>query len=266
MNASVSAQALSMIAKGRRASHRVAQILIDRIQDGVYPPDSLLPPETQLLQEFPVSRTALREALTILQCIDLIDIRRGVGMKVLSGVTAGGALDGAAFDLLALLEACCVFELESIALAAGVSASAPEAPSPHIGDIEAFQKFHVNLAAATGNGAIVVSVRNLWNALLARPVLRTAFSNAMRPLAGQVSATQALVAKAVARGDVAAARHDARALFNLYLSGVIDAEEHERLRQAELERQRRRSVWQDRLRATASPADNAKPQLAGHPG
>jgi len=50
---------------------------------GVYPPDTVLPPENELIGEFRVSRTALREALKTLAAKGLIESKTKIGTRVL---------------------------------------------------------------------------------------------------------------------------------------------------------------------------------------
>ena len=46
---------------------QVLRILIDRIKDGAYPPNSQFPPENELIEEFNVSRATLRSAFSKLE-------------------------------------------------------------------------------------------------------------------------------------------------------------------------------------------------------
>jgi GntR family transcriptional regulator len=58
---------------------QVLEILIERIVDGVYPPGSKLPPENQLREEFNVSRSTIRTAVSRLEDRKLVHRQRGVG-------------------------------------------------------------------------------------------------------------------------------------------------------------------------------------------
>ena len=61
---------------------QVLGILIDRIREGVYPPGTQLPPESELIEEFSVSRATLRSAYAKLDERNLIQPRQGVGTFV----------------------------------------------------------------------------------------------------------------------------------------------------------------------------------------
>lgn len=66
--------------------HIVAQQLRSQIATGALRPGDTLPPETQLLKEFGISRPTLREALRVLESETLIQLDRGArnGAKVLA--------------------------------------------------------------------------------------------------------------------------------------------------------------------------------------
>ncbi|EWS64648.1 transcriptional regulator NanR [Hydrogenophaga sp. T4] len=48
--------------KSRTLSSELAQVLVDRIRGGDYPPGTKLPKEASIMEEFGVSRTVVREA------------------------------------------------------------------------------------------------------------------------------------------------------------------------------------------------------------
>jgi GntR family transcriptional regulator len=63
-------------------SVQVQKILMERISDGTYPPESQLPPENHLVQEFDVSRATIRSALDALTAHNLLVRKQGVGTFV----------------------------------------------------------------------------------------------------------------------------------------------------------------------------------------
>lgn len=62
----------------------IADILRDRIADGVYPVDSLLPTQSELAAEFGASRMTVKKAVEILIIEGLIYSKQGNGTKVLN--------------------------------------------------------------------------------------------------------------------------------------------------------------------------------------
>jgi GntR family transcriptional regulator len=63
-------------------SQQVQEILISRINSGVYPPESKLPPESDLATEFNVSRATVRSALGTLAARGMLIRRQGAGTFV----------------------------------------------------------------------------------------------------------------------------------------------------------------------------------------
>ncbi|MBP1042159.1 GntR family transcriptional regulator [Vagococcus sp. BWB3-3] len=69
---------------------QIANILRDRIKDGRYPKDSLLPNQLQFVEEFKVSRVTIKKAINILAMEGLVYSQRGAGTRVLKSSIWGG--------------------------------------------------------------------------------------------------------------------------------------------------------------------------------
>lgn len=72
------------LATGQRESQagRIARLLVDRIKDGTYPVGTRIPSERVLSQEFAVSRPVIREALSNVSALDILDVQMGRGAYV----------------------------------------------------------------------------------------------------------------------------------------------------------------------------------------
>lgn len=68
--------------RGTPLSLQVVEILVERIKDGTYPPETQVPPENYLADEFSVSRATVRKAMSMLAARGLIVQRHGVGTFV----------------------------------------------------------------------------------------------------------------------------------------------------------------------------------------
>lgn len=86
-----------------KLSKKVAKILENMIVKGEIKSGSLLPTEADLGNQFSVSRTVVREAVTILEARGLVHIRHGIGTQV----TAGGKRAFTSALLLALRRSGC---------------------------------------------------------------------------------------------------------------------------------------------------------------
>ena len=68
--------------RGKSLSAQTEEILIERIKNGVYPPQSQIPPENKLAAEFDVSRSTIRTAISTLVERGLLARRHGLGTFV----------------------------------------------------------------------------------------------------------------------------------------------------------------------------------------
>jgi GntR family transcriptional repressor for pyruvate dehydrogenase complex len=113
----------STVRRSRSLTTDVVQALGDQIRDGRLPSGSKLPREADLMTEFGVSRTVVREAMSRLQAAGMVDTRHGIGTFVL------GLGDASLFriapeqlstlhDVIAVLELRIAVETEGAGLAA----------------------------------------------------------------------------------------------------------------------------------------------------
>lgn len=220
---------------GRRAPHRLAYELMSRIEAGALRPGDWLPAERELLEEFPASRTAFREALIILEYLGLIESHLGVGSQVIARRPTSSVGPAASVDLIKLLEACRAFEVEAASLAAilqeedGSSPFAPGLSPPDPVTARDCRDFHVALAQASGNPAISASIRNLWDLAATRPALYVPLNAALARSGRKIRALQVQVVEALPLRSPVAIRQAVEALFDGYLAGAAASEDRNRL-------------------------------------
>ena len=160
----------------RRLYRQIADQIRMLVRSGEFPAGSRLPPERDLARQLGVSRPSVREALIALEVEGLVEVRIGSGIYVLAGGRNenGSGEDQTASGPFELLRARWVIEGECAALAA------KSAKKPQIVAIEqaleamqdehragkqplaADRVFHLRIAEATGNGALVQVVKMLW--------------------------------------------------------------------------------------------------------
>lgn len=167
---------------------RVIDGVMEDIRSGRYRVGSRLPIERDLADAHGVSRTTAREALVALEMLGVVELRKGSGIFVIGeGQTAFDLadLDIGAFELI---EARRMLEGEVAAMAAMYATPEhvealeqliegmrdPDEPTAELSD----RKFHLVIAQATGNGALLSAVTHLWDlrerAPLARKILHQA--------------------------------------------------------------------------------------------
>ena len=203
------------------------------IVGGDYPEGSILPPDTDLLQRFAVSRTVLREALKTLSAKGMIEARARIGTRVLprarwnlfdADVLAWHFETGPNVDFLkSLSEIRIGIELESAALAAA-RRTAEQADSlldcaSRMGQAETAEQFaridlefHRSVAEASGN-PFMASI-----SALVELALTAAFtiSSPVEDDAAMVAtvAAHGRIARAIAAGDADEAREAMRAVIS----------------------------------------------------
>ena len=164
-----------------RLYRQIADLLSERIDDGVFPVGSLLPAERDLAQQLGVSRTSVREALIALEVSGKVSVRVGHGVQILEAMPRRGRGETAEIsdgDIgpIELMEARRHVELKTAELAAvnrsqqnlqrleqaielQSRAKFVRAPEYRAGD----RNFHVEIAKAGGNAAYALIIADLWD-------------------------------------------------------------------------------------------------------
>ena len=161
----------------RRLYRQIADQIRSLIKSGEFPAGARLPPERDLAKQLGVSRPSVREALIALEVEGLVEVRIGSGIYVQpvgddKGAQAGHEAEAGPFELL---RARYIIEAECAALAAK-SAKTPQlqAISEALDEMQREMQtadhqplsgdrlFHLRIAEATGNGALVAVVKLLW--------------------------------------------------------------------------------------------------------
>ena len=203
----------------RRLYRQIADQVRMLIRNGEFTAGARLPPERDLARELGVSRPSVREALIALEVEGLVEVRIGSGIYVRAAPN-GPARD--ATDALAgpfeLLRARRVIESECAALAAKAAKRAQlHAIETALGEMEhelaagreplpADRQFHLRIAEATGNGALVHIVRLLWHERMGELFKRLEDHYDSPPLWQSALAEHRVVAKSIVAHDADAAR------------------------------------------------------------
>jgi GntR family transcriptional regulator, transcriptional repressor for pyruvate dehydrogenase complex len=169
----------------------LVQALGDRVRDGRWPAGAKLPTEGAIMEEFGVSRTVVREAISRLQAARVLETRHGIGTFVLGqGEGTSFRLDPAqletAQDVIGVLELRIAVETEGAALAAsrrtpanlGAIRSALTALSEAIREgrdgAGADFQFHLEIARATQNPRFADLMTTLGGSMIPRARLDAA--------------------------------------------------------------------------------------------
>ena len=204
-------------------AQRVVAGLKDKILAGDLGPGSKLPSESELVEEYAVSRTVVREAVTRLRAEGLVETQQGRGSFVLAVPEASSfSIEASAIrtqaDVMAMLDFRIGVESEAAALAASHHTDADAAAieeamsgftrAGHEGAVEADFAFHLAVARATGNRFYVDLLGSLgpMMIMLPRTRLNAAYSMTDASHVERVQREHDNVAAAVLAGDVETAR------------------------------------------------------------
>lgn len=168
----------------KKRSAIIAEQVVKKIRNNVYPAGSKLPPERMIAEQMGVSRPSVREAISALQIVGIVNSRPGDGTYVTDSF-GSEELASQAFEVLEESDSPLIILQARRAMEIGVARVAiTVAGDKEIENIEtAWQKryekgkrgdydsflrygksFHLSLAHATNNPVIVSIMENLLNA------------------------------------------------------------------------------------------------------
>ncbi|MDR7154746.1 GntR family transcriptional repressor for pyruvate dehydrogenase complex [Sphingobium xenophagum] len=237
----------------------VARALLDELTGGHYPVGTRLPAERDLALRFDVSRPTVREAIIALEVQGLVEVKIGSGAYVLR---LPGEDDRPGFNVTAfeLTEARLLFEGEAAALAATqvtdedlaeiavlVERIAEENNDAN-GTERADREFHLAIARATRNLAIVNAIEHLWDVRATSPEAALLHEKARHANVKPVVEEHMAVLDALRARDPVAARTAMRAHLSAVLDGLLFATEERALAEARKATQAKRDRY---ARATA---------------
>ncbi len=208
---------------GVRLSEQLAQALALGIREGKLATGHRLPTESALMQRFGVSRTVVREALSSLKTMGLIDSRQGSGAFVKSSASPlldhlVLAPDGSMEAVMHMVELRRALEAESAALAAQrasaqdlrqikASTQALKRAVAAGGDgVVEDVEFHAAIARAAGNPYLLATLSYLSHFLVDATRVTRANEATRADFAQQVRDEHAAIVQAIEARDAVAAR------------------------------------------------------------
>ena len=213
--------------ENRRLYRQIADQIAALIEKGEYAAGERLPPERDLAKQLGVSRPSVREALIALEVEGYVEVRVGSGVYV-SGPRAGAALpelpaDSGPFELIrarSLIEAECAALAAKSATRAQVRAmeealdamdeEAKRGDMPLTSD----RVFHLRIAEASGNSALALAVKTLWDQRTGPLFLRLEHHFDTPALWSVAIREHREIVAAIARHDAAGARAAMRRHMN----------------------------------------------------
>jgi DNA-binding FadR family transcriptional regulator len=203
----------------RRLYRQIADQIRTLIAKGAAAPGERLPAERDLAKRLRVSRPSLREALIALEVEGLLDVRVGSGIYVRQPSERRPAAELAdASGPFEVVRARRLIEGECAALAAREASPAQlrairqahahvlAEAKRHYNPLEADRAFHVKIAEAGGNSALVLVVETLWDQRMG-PLYRALETKLEYPaMAADTEREHQAVLAAIVRRDATGAR------------------------------------------------------------
>jgi len=237
-----------------RLYKNLARTLFRDLVNGKYKVGDRLPAERELAAEHQVSRPTVREAIIALEVQGLLEVRIGSGAYVRS---LPGAEDSPGFNVTAfeLTEARLVIEGESAALAAvHISNDELDELDEQVrriadenrrdqGTEDADRTFHLLIARATRNTAMVNTIEELWRLRTSSPASALLYAKARTAKVKPVVEEHRAIARALRTRDPAKARAAMRAHLRAVLDHLLFATEEEAVAEARRAAERTRNRY-----------------------
>lgn len=248
--------------KQNRLYQQIADRMTTAIKRGVYRRSQRMPSERDLAEQYSVSRPTIREAIIALELSGLVEVRQGSGVYVTNWTKDNTAtearlipeLDIGAFELT---EARRLIEGEAAALAATTIKddelkklnqlydiiSNKNSPSEEVDRVD--RAFHISIAQATQNSALVNVIEYLWDLRYNSPLCRAILSRAsVRPVAFE----HRTILLALKAHDPKAARDAMRAHLENVIDALLKATEVDTVERVKTEIAAKRSAFAKRSR------------------
>jgi GntR family transcriptional repressor for pyruvate dehydrogenase complex len=232
----------------RKLYQAVAEAITRDIAAGRYLPGQKLPSERELTEQLNVSRPTLREAMIALEIRGIVEARHNAGVFVARAAPTPPEsnpsepdLDIGAFELT---EARKLIEGEAAALAAGSITDTEVARlyglldemkrafETDVSDDSADRDFHLTIAGATRNAALIFVIETLWDLRYKAPLTREIFRRARSVGIPAFIEDHRLVAEALRDRNPDAARAAMQAHLDNVMEELLDATEPEVMRKA----------------------------------
>jgi len=163
--------------ENKRLYRQIAEQIARLIESKEFPVGTKLPSERELAELTGVSRPSVREALIALEVEGLVEVRGGSGVMVVARRSLPRETPSASAPTpgpFAVLKARSIIESEVACLAAAnASTEHLQLLKSHLAEMRAWEthcpaamaadaRFHLTLAAASGNEVLVMVVQQLW--------------------------------------------------------------------------------------------------------
>jgi len=233
----------------RRAFWSIVEKIEALIDAGEYLPGSRLPPERELAEKFEVSRPTIREAIIALEVKGKVKVKTSSGVYVLE--THDLKHTQKHINAFEVTQARALIEGEVAAIAA-ITITQDELNSLNqtLIDMEAGkdiekadEEFHRIISSASRNGAMILSVDNLWSLRSASPEIIDDYNTVCSKDNAKMIEEHRAIYLALKSGDSTKARIAMHSHFNRLINTLFDAEEQRALEEIKRKNSEKRGLY-----------------------
>lgn len=247
-----------------RLYERIASDLRGLLASGRYTLGDKLPSERDLAAQYKVSRPTVREAIIALELDGMVEVRTNSGVYVAALSPLGGAPGETDVGGFELIEARRLIESQVAALAAQhMTADRIARLQSLVDDMErsdlmaaeaADREFHLEIARATGNSALELTVATLWDTRSRSPQYRLLSEKVRAAGLAPREAEHERIVEALASGNPAQA-HDAMwDHLSRVIEALLEATEFEAIERARAESEAKRARVRAPFAAATAPS------------
>jgi DNA-binding FadR family transcriptional regulator len=237
--------------KQRRKFWQVVEKIQSLINEGVYPPESLLPDERELAQSFEVSLLTIRDAIVALEVMEVVESKTSKKVLVLRPSPKSSGDNNDNISALELVQARALIEGEAAALAAKSITDAELADLKEaLNQIknneniaQADMNFHMIISKATKNSAIHYAVKRFWTLRNDHEEIEKVCDTVCGKFSYDIHDEHKKIYLAIANGDSREARRTMHEHFNRLINPLFELVEEARLVQLRKEAEQNRASY-----------------------
>jgi DNA-binding FadR family transcriptional regulator len=226
----------------KRLFQSVAEQIAKLIDEGAFPAGTRLPGERELAEKLGVSRVTIREAEIALQAVGRLEIKTGSGVYVSekAPVIDESLPNASAFEVT---EARLLVESEAAALAAHNISDEGIKKLGGLVDLmltgssleadDADEQFHLTIAEASKNAAMVHTIKSLWRMREELPEVKAIYQSLCSSDAERRTEEHRAIFLALRDRDPAGARAAMREHFHRLLESLLEASERKALEEVQ---------------------------------
>ncbi|WAJ72152.1 FadR/GntR family transcriptional regulator [Catenovulum adriaticum] len=235
--------------KNKRMFWSIVEKIESRINSGEFAPGSRLPPEREFVECYNVSRPTIREAIIALEVRGRVEVKTGSGVYVLE--QKDDSPKDVSISAFELTQARALFEGEAAALAAlSITDEQLVALEKTVDQMDqginveaADQEFHLIIAKATKNNAILNAILGLWKIRTNRTEVIQAYKEICSQSHQKRLEEHKEILTALKKRDTNSARAAMHKHFQRLINALFDASEAKALEQIKKQTSQTRGLY-----------------------